>query len=145
MDENVLGNVVGSLIDRNRDDWGNGGGFIWVILLMFLIGGGGFGGWGNRMGNVATTQDVATSQMFGQIDNGIRGLAAGQASLGYDNLKQSADSNMMMAGGFANLTQALAENRFAAQQCLKKVYKAIKTFGTNLSNPKEVIAVGTCA
>lgn len=113
MDESVLGNVVGSLIDRNKDEhWG--GGFIWVILLMFLFGGG--YGFGNR-GNVATTQDVATSQMFGQVDNGIRGLAAGQANIAYDNLKQSADSNMMVAGGFANLTAALAENRFAAQNC----------------------------
>ena len=115
MEENVLGNVVGSLIDRNKNDgcWGNG--FIWIILLLFLSGG--FGGWGNNRANIATTQDVAASQMFGQIDNGIRGLAAGQANIAYDNLKQSADSNMMAAGGFANLTTALAENRFAAQQC----------------------------
>lgn len=115
MDENVLGNVVGSLIDRNKDDNGWGNGFIWVILLLFLCGGG-FGGWNNR-GNNATTQDVATSQMFGQIDNGIRGLAAGQANLGYENLSQANNTNMMMTGGFANLTQALAENRFAQQQC----------------------------
>ncbi len=114
MDESVLGNVVGSLIDRNKDGMWGGNGFIWILLLLFL-GGNGFG-WGNR-GNVATTQDVAASQMFGQIDNGIRGLAAGQANIAYDNLKQSADSNMMVAGGFANLTAALAENRFAAQNC----------------------------
>ena len=115
MEENVLGNVVGSLIDRNKNDgcWGNG--FIWIILLLFLSGG--FGGWGNNRTNIATTQDVAASQMFGQIDTGIRGLAAGQANIAYDNSKQSADSNMMMAGGFANLTQAIAENRFAAQSC----------------------------
>lgn len=115
MEENVLGNVVGSLIDRNKNDgcWGNG--FIWIILLLFLSGG--FGGWGNNRANIATTQDVAASQMFGQIDTGIRGLAAGQANIAYDNSKQSADSNMMMAGGFANLTQAIAENRFAAQSC----------------------------
>lgn len=139
MDENVLGNVVGSLIDRNRDDWGGtAGGFIWIILLMFLVGGGGFGGWGNRMGNVATTQDVATSQMFGQIDNGIRGLAAGQASLGYDNLKQSADSNMMMAGGFANLTQALAENRFAQQNCCCETNR-------NIDSVRYEMAQNTCA
>lgn len=141
MDENVLGNVVGSLIDRNRDEWG--GNAIWFILLLFLFGGNGM--WGNRMGNVATQQDVATNSMFTQLDNGIRGLSAGMANLGYDNLAQFNNTNLTMTGGFANLTQALAENRFAAQQCLKKVYKAIKTFGTNLSNPKEVIAVGTCA
>lgn len=70
MDETVLGNVVGSLIDHNHDNFA-GGGCIWLILLMFLVGGGGFGGWGNRMGNVATTQDVAVGNMFNQVDNGI--------------------------------------------------------------------------
>lgn len=118
MDENILGNVVGSLIDNNRNEnWGNGGCFMWIILLLFLGGGMGGFGWGNRAGNIATTQDVAASQMFGQVDNGIRSLAAGQADIAYANLKQSADSNMMMTGGFANLTQALAENRFAQQSC----------------------------
>ncbi|MCQ2282387.1 MAG: hypothetical protein MJZ99_07165 [Bacteroidales bacterium] len=118
MDENILGNVVGSLIDNNRNEnWGGGSCFMWVILLLFLGGGMGGFGWGNRAGNVATTQDVAASQMFGQVDSGIRGLAAGQANIAYDNLKQSADSNMMVAGGFANLTAALAENRFAQQNC----------------------------
>ena len=36
MDENVLGNVVGSLIDRNQNENCWGGGFMWVILLLFL-------------------------------------------------------------------------------------------------------------
>ena len=117
MDENVLGNVVGSLIDRNQNENCWGGGFMWVILLLFLTGGMGGFGWGNRAGNIATTQDVAASQMFGQVDNGIRGLAAGQANIAYDNLKQSADTNMMISGGFANLAQAVNENRFAAQNC----------------------------
>ena len=134
MDESVLGNVVGSLIDKNRDNWGSNG-FIWVILLLFLCGGG--FGWGNR-GNVATTQDVAASNQFAQIDNGIRGLAAGQASLGYDNLKQSADSNMMMAGGFANLTQALAENRFAQQNCCCETTR-------NIDSVRYEMAQNTCA
>lgn len=117
MDENILGNVVGSLIDNNRNEnWGNGGCFMWFILLLFLGGGMGGFGWGNR-GNVATQQDVTMANQFTQIDGGIRGLAAGQANIAYDNLKQSADSNMMVAGGFANLTAALAENRFAQQNC----------------------------
>lgn len=136
MEENVLGNVVGSLIDRNKNDgcWGNG--FIWIILLLFLSGG--FGGWGNNRANIATTQDVAASQMFGQIDNGIRGLAAGQANIAYDNLKQSADSNMMVAGGFANLTAALAENRFTAQQCCCETNR-------NIDAVRHEAAQNTCA
>ena len=136
MEENVLGNVVGSLIDRNKNDgcWGNG--FTWIILLLFLSGG--FGGWGNNRANIATTQDVAASQMFGQIDNGIRGLAAGQANIAYDNLKQSADSSMMVAGGFANLTAALAENRFTAQQCCCETNR-------NIDAVRHEAAQNTCA
>ena len=73
MDEGVLGNVVGSLINRNNQN-GNcwGGDIVWVLLLVVLSGGfGGFGGWGNRMApNVATTQDVATATTYNQVDNG---------------------------------------------------------------------------
>ena len=137
MDESVLGNVVGSLIDKNRDNWGSSG-FIWVILLLFLCGGG--FGWGNR-GNVATTQDVAASSQFAQIDNGIRGLAAGQASLGYDNLKQSADSNMMIAGGFANLTAALAENRFAQQNCCCETNRNIDAVKYEMAQQTQTITM----
>lgn len=141
MDESVLGNVVGSLIDKNRDGWGNNG-FIWILLLMFLCNGG--FGWGGR-GNYATTQDVAASTAYNQIDNGIRNLERGQSTNGYNMLDQFGRTNLTMQGGMANLQQAIAESAFASKECLKKVYKAIKTFGTNLSNPKEVIAVGTCA
>lgn len=114
MDESILGNVVGGLIDRNNNEWGGNGGFIWIILLFFLFGGNGM--WGNRA-NAATQQDVATNSMFTQLDNGIRGLTAGQSSLGYDNLAQFNNSNMMMAGGFANITRAIDQNGFNAQQC----------------------------
>lgn len=137
MDESVLGNVVGSLIDKNRDNWGSNG-FIWVILLLFLCGGG--FGWGNR-GNVATTQDVAASSQFAQIDNGIRGLAAGQGNISYDNLKQSADSNMMMAGGFANLTQALAENRFAQQNCCCETNRNIDAVKYEMAQQTQTITM----
>ena len=139
MEENVLGNVVGSLIDRNKNDgcWGNG--FIWIILLLFLSGG--FGGWGNNRANIATTQDVAASQMFGQIDNGIRGLASGQANIAYDNLKQSADSNMMAAGGFANLTTALAENRFAQQNCCCETNRNIDAVKYEMAQQTQTITM----
>ncbi len=114
MDENVLGNVVGSLIDRNQNEnWG--GNFIWVILLMFLVGGGGFG-WGNR-GNVATTADVAGATAYNQVDNGIRSLERGQSTMGYNLLDQFGRTNLTVQGGMANLQQAIAESTFAAKDC----------------------------
>lgn len=133
MDESVLGNVVGSLIDKNRDNWGSNG-FIWVILLLFLCGGG--FGWGNR-GNVATTQDVAASSQFAQIDNGIRGLSAGMANLGYDNLAQFNNTNLTMAGGFANLTRAIDGIGFKEQDCCC-------TTNRNIDSVKYEMAQNTC-
>lgn len=133
MDENVLGNVVGSLIDRNRDEWG--GNAIWFILLLFLFGGNGM--WGNRMGNVATQQDVATNSMFTQLDNGIRGLSAGMANLGYDNLAQFNNTNLTMAGGFANLTRAIDGIGFKEQDCCC-------TTNRNIDSVKYEMAQNTC-
>lgn len=113
MDESVLGNVVGSLIDRNKDEhWG--GGFIWVILLLFLFG----GGYGFRNnGNMATTQDVATATAYNQVDNGIRSLERGQSNFGYNVLDQFGRTNLAMQGGMANLQQAIAESAFASKDC----------------------------
>ena len=133
MDENVLGNVVGSLIDRNRDEWG--GNAIWFILLLFLFGGNGM--WGNRMGNVATQQDVSTNSMFTQLDNGIRGLSAGMANLGYDNLAQFNNTNLTMTGGFANLTRAIDGIGFKEQDCCC-------TTNRNIDSVKYEMAQNTC-
>ena len=47
MDDNLIGNILGGLINRDNDGFQNGG--WWIILLMiFFWGGNGFGGWGNR-------------------------------------------------------------------------------------------------
>ena len=130
MDENVLGNVVGSLINRNNQD-GNcwGGGLIWVLLLVVLSGGfGGFGGWGNRMtSNVATTQDVATATAYNQIDNGIRGLERGQSNLGYNFLDQFGRTNMLVQGAGNNIERAVAESVFAAKDCCCNTNRNIDT------------------
>lgn len=114
MDENVLGNVVGSLIDRNNNENCWGGGFIWVILLMFLCGGG-LGWGGNR--NLATTQDVATATAYNQVDNGIRSLERGQADLGYNILDKFGRTDMLVQGVGNNLQQAIAESTFATKDC----------------------------
>ena len=114
MDENVLGNVVGSLINRNRDDFSGCNG-IWIILLLFMFSG---GMWGtNRFANPATTQDVAASNMFTQIDNGIRAVQKGIADNGYATLDQFGRTNLTIQGTGNNLAQAIAESTFAAKDC----------------------------
>lgn len=115
MDENVLGNVVGSLIDRNQNEgcWGNG--FMWIILLLFL--GGGSFGWGANRGNIATTQDVASATAYNQVDNGIRGLERGQSNLGYNILDKFGRTDMLVQGVGNNMERAIAESTFAAKDC----------------------------
>ncbi len=130
MDESVLGNVVGSLIDKNRDGWGNNG-FIWIVLLMFLCGGG--FGWGNR-GNYATTQDVAASSAFNQIDNGIRNLERGQSTNGYNMLDQFGRANMLVQGVGNNMERAIAESTFAAKDCCCQTNRNIDSAKYELNN-----------
>lgn len=119
MDEGVLGNVVGSLINRNNQNgncWGEG--IIWVLLLVVLSGGfGGFGGWGNRMGNVATTQDVANATAYNQVDNGIRAVERGQSDLGYNILNKFGQTDMLIQGVGAGLQKDIAQAAFASKEC----------------------------
>ena len=112
MNESVVGNIVGSLIDRNRDEncWG-GGGFIWVIMLMFLFSGG--FAWGNH-GNMATTQDVAGATAYNQIDNGIRSMERNQSNIGYNTLDQ-----------FNHLQHSIAESTFAVKNGMCEIGRNI--------------------
>lgn len=112
--ENVLGNVVGSLINRNRDDFSGCNG-IWIILLLFLFNG---GMWGtNRFGTAATTQEVAVGNMFTQIDNGIRSVERSISDNGYATLDQFGKTNMAIQGTGNNIAQAIAESTFTAKDC----------------------------
>lgn len=133
MDENVLGNVVGSLINRNRDDWGGGcGGFgIWMIILLFLVGGGGF--WGNRA-NAATTQDVAVNGMYNQIDGSIRSIERGQSTVGYNMLDQFGRTNMLIQGTGNNLQQAINEGIFTSKDCCCSTNRNIDAAKYELTN-----------
>lgn len=79
---NILAEVLGSLIN-NRDGNNNyGGNWMWVIFFVFMMcwggnGFGGFGGFGNRgfLGagtNLATQGDVAATAAWGQTQDAIR-------------------------------------------------------------------------
>lgn len=114
MDENVLGNVVGSLINRNRDDFSGCNG-IWIILLLFMFGGGAWGA--NRFGNTATTQDVAVGNMFNQLSSDVRAVERSVSDNGYATLDQFGRNNMLIQGTGNNLAQAIAESTFAAKDC----------------------------
>lgn len=147
------------------DGFGYGGGFIWAILIFALLGGGGFGGWGNR-GNMATQADVYAANdmqdMKGnqrQIMSSINGLGNGLADLGYAlntsvlntqrDIAQSACmlDKSIMQGNYAVekavtdaryvLNDGINNNRFATQQGFADV-------GRNIDAVRYDGAMNTC-
>ena len=64
------------LSERNRDDYGFGGMWFWVIILLVLFNGGGIFG-GATMDGTATREAVTTGFQYNQLDNGIRSLQNG--------------------------------------------------------------------
>ena len=90
------------------DGFGYGGSWIWVIILFALFGGGGFG-WGrngNGLTQIELQQGFDTQSILRKLDGIQNGLCDGFYA-----------QNTTMLQGFNNLGTAVAENRFAAQQC----------------------------
>ena len=136
---NILAEVLGSLIN-NRDGNNNyGGNWMWVIFFVFMMcwggnGFGGFGGFGNRgfLGagtNLATQGDVAAATAWGQTQDGIRdvienttnnvarlqqdvnGINQTISQLGYNQLAQANATNQQLARtGFDIQTAVMAGN-----------------------------------
>lgn len=118
---------------NNRNGYGDGFGcmggmwFMWIIVIFALMG----GNWGNCnngldaaavFANGSMTRDqVSDGFSMQEIKNGIRGVQNGLCDGFY------AQNTTMLQGfnglgrdlcqGFGNVGAAIAENRFAAQQC----------------------------
>lgn len=118
---------------NNRNGYGDGFGcmggmwFMWIIVIFALMG----GNWGNRnngldaaavFANGSMTRDqVSDGFSMQEIKNGIRGVQNGLCDGFY------AQNTTMLQGftglgrdlcqGFGTVGAAIAENRFAAQQC----------------------------
>lgn len=115
------------VMDLNRGGYGyndayGGGMWMWIIILFALMGGNGFGGWGNRGLEGALTRSDLTNGFDAQdIKNGIRGVQNGLCDgfyaqnttmlQGFNGLGRDVLENRFALGA------AIAENRFAAQQC----------------------------
>lgn len=89
------------------DGYGMGGGWFWVIILFALFGGGfGYGRNGNGLTQIELQQGFDTQSILRKLDGIQNGLCDGFYA-----------QNTTMLQGFNNLGAAVAENRFAAQQC----------------------------
>lgn len=103
------------------DSCGLGGsGIGLLILLLFLTGGAGFGGWGNR-GNVATTEDLASGFNFNSlqsksndilaaVNNNNQVLSNAICQLGYQDAQH-----------YAGMSQQLSECCCATQRAVDSV------------------------
>lgn len=92
------------------DGAGFGGGWMWVVMLFFLLawGGGGFGGFGggaNGAVNTLTNEFLYTN-LNSTLDRGFNQLANQNFGIQKD-----------LCQGFGGVQAAIAESRFAAQQC----------------------------
>jgi len=123
MDENGMSNIIGSLIRNNGENGWGGNNAIWVIFLLFLCFGGGGFGWGNRMGNYATQQDVTAGFYNQDISNAIRsnGQAINQLgvqSMGQANNLQQAinQATDWMQAGFANTNNNICNLKYEMAQ-----------------------------
>lgn len=97
---------IKAVTDNERED-GFGGSWIWIIVLfLFMFG----GGWGGNRGNALTQAEMQQGFDTQEITRKLDGLANGLCDGFYAQ-------NTTMLSGFAGVNSAIAENRFAAQQC----------------------------
>lgn len=92
------------------DGAGFGGGWMWVVMLFFLLawGGGGFGGFGggaNGAVNTLTNEFLYTN-LNNTLDRGFNQLANQNFGIQQD-----------LCQGFSGVQAAIAQSIFAAQQC----------------------------
>ena len=118
--------VVSSGYGNNGGMWGGDG--IWAILLLALLGNGGFGGYGRsgagtysealgyELGKVATTNDVASGFNNSSILGGINDLKLTQASnLNFIN-QGFAGLNNVITTGFSAVDNAICTLGYQNQQ-----------------------------
>ena len=142
-------------LNNSRNGYGDcygGMWFMWIFVIFALMGGWG-GNWGNRSGYDAaaftngtfTRGEIADGFANQETHNGIRaiqnGLSDGFYAVNTGLLQGFNGIQRDLCQGFSAVNAGIAENRFAAQQCLIKLFKAMKSLLT--SNKEQ--AVGICA
>ena len=107
--ENYSLSDIRAATDHERDE-GFGGGAWWIIILfLFMFGMGGLGGFGGQNGALTRAemqQGFDTAEVTRKLDGLSYGLSEGFYA-----------QNTTMLNGFAGVTAAVENARFAAQQC----------------------------
>lgn len=107
--ENYSLSDIRAATEHERDE-GFGGGAWWIIILfLFMFGMGGFGGFGGQNGALTRAemqQGFDTAEVTRKLDGISYGLSDGFYA-----------QNTTMLNGFAGVTAAVENARFAAQKC----------------------------
>ena len=107
--ENYSLSDIRAATDHDRDD-GIGGGAWWIIILFLFMFGmcgiGGFGGQNGALTRAEMQQGFDTAEVTRKLDGLSYGLSDGFYA-----------QNTTMLNGFAGVTAAVENARFAAQQC----------------------------
>lgn len=147
--ENSTPSIADFAALMNRDDFGNGG--IWVIILFFaLFGFGGFG-W-NRTGNTeqpVTESSLCNAMNFNNLENAVgrlsdnenlhmMQLSQGLATVGYENLRNFADTQQTIQNGDYAISNQLSD-------CCCKTQRAIDNVNFNAAQNTAAINENTTA
>ena len=124
-------------VTRNDDEWGMNNPFIYLVWMFMARM---FGGWGEgygpgmaglatAAGQYATQADIQrafdTNTITSKLDGITNGLSDGFYAVNTSNLQGFNGIQRDLCAGFNGVNTAIAENRFAAQQCCCETQKGI--------------------
>lgn len=103
-------------VTRGNDGFGFGdGGFFWIfaLLLLPMMWGGGFGGWGNRGGQPVTEAGLCNAMNFNNLENAVGRGFDQQSQFAFQNQRDlctsTATLSNQMGNGFSALERQFAE------------------------------------
>lgn len=121
---------IAAVTKNGNYGYGYGGEWIWVVVLFALFGGG-FGGWGNRNGNLDSaltrtdlqngfdTQSIRSKldSLGGQITSVNNGLCDGFYETTKNLMQGQNQLSRDLCSGFGAINQSVLENRFTNREC----------------------------
>lgn len=125
----------------NNDGGFNGNGIWWLALMIMF--GGGFGGWGNRGGNLATQEFVQNGFNFNDLQDQNRDIlqaitggtaqaVAAAKEAEYETINVAKDAQAQLQAGLNMLQQIALQNQANENQCCCQTLRAID--GVNYQN-----------
>ena len=110
---------IRAVTDGNHYGYGYGdmaNSWIWVILLFALFGGG-YGGYNRNGYGIELQQGFDNQSVMRKLDGITNGLCDGFYAVNTNNLQMQNQLARDLCQGFSAVNSAIAENRFAAQNC----------------------------